>query len=354
MRLHVMSFLLGVAGVLTAQGPKVDVGTYRVYVACESADEVHLVAFDGTQAKVERVIEVGYQPTEVEGPHGLTVGPEGKYWYLSIAHGKPFGILYKYRTSDDELVGECELGMFPATMQISPATGLLYCVNFNLHGRMLPSTVSIVDPEAMVEVARTVTGAMPHGSRLSKDGMRHYSCAMMSGELYEIDAVTFQVKRNMQLDINLPEGHASVAKPTWISPHPDGKRLFAALNGKAMIVEVDSEKWAVTRRFETGKGPYNLDITGDGKTLVATYKTEGAIGIWDIDKGIETVRIKSTRRVTHGVVISPDGCYAFVSSEGKNSDPGALDVIDLKTNKLVASAAVGLQAGGVAFFEHKL
>ncbi len=353
MRMARITLALFAAGALAAQGPHANVGTYRVYVACESADEVHLVAFDGKHAKVERQIEVGYQPTEIEGPHGLTVGLEGKYWYLSIAHGKPFGILYKYRTSDDELVGQCELGMFPATMQISPATGLLYCVNFNLHGRMLPSTVSIVDPEAMVEVGRTVTGAMPHGSRLSKDGMRHYSCAMMSGELYEIDAVTFRVKRNMQLDINLPKGHASEAKPTWISPHPDGKRLFAALNGKATIVEVDANKWTVTRRFETGKGPYNLDITQDGKTLVATYKTEGAIGIWDLDKGKETARIKSTQGVTHGVVISPDGRYAFVSSEGKNADPGALDVVDLKTNKLVASAAVGLQAGGVAFFEHK-
>jgi len=344
---------LVVASGLSAQTFPANVGTYRVYVACESADEVALVAFDGKEAKVERVIEVGYQPTEIEGPHGLTVGPEGKYWYLSIAHGKPFGILYKYRTSDDKLVGECELGMFPATMQISPATGLLYCVNFNLHGRMLPSTVSIVDPDAMVEVARTVTGAMPHGSRLSKDGLHHYSCAMMSGELYEIDAVTFKVTRNMQLDVNLPKGHQSEAKPTWISPHPDGKRIFAALNGKATIVEVDAKNWSVTRRLQTGKGPYNLDISPDGSTLVATYKTEGAIGIWDLAKGKERARIKSTRRVTHGVVISPDGRYAFVSSEGKNADPGALDVVDLRTNKLVASAAVGLQAGGVAFFEHK-
>lgn len=331
-------------------------GVYRVYVACESADEVHLVAFDGKQAKVEKVIEVGYQPTEIEGPHGLTVGPEGKYWYLSIAHGKPFGLLYKYRTDTDELVGECELGMFPATMQISPATGLLYCVNFNLHGRMLPSTVSIVDPDLMVEVARTVTGAMPHGSRLSKDGRFHYSCAMMSGELYEIDAVTFEVNRNMQLDVNLPKNHASEAKPTWVSPHPDGKRLYAALNGKATIVEVDTRKWAVSRRFATGKGPYNLDISADGQKLVATYKTEGAIGIWDLasdaKNGKELARIKSTRSVTHGVVISPDGRYAFVTSEGRNSDPGALDVVDLKSNKLVATAAVALQAGGIAFYQH--
>jgi DNA-binding beta-propeller fold protein YncE len=179
----------------------------------------------------------------------------------------------------------------------------------------------------------------------------------MSGEMYEIDAVTFAVNRNMQLDINLPKDHASEAKPTWVSPHPDGKHVYAALNGKATIVEVDTKRWAVSRRFPTGKGPYNLDITADGKTLVATYKTEGAIGIWDLadrseTNGKELARIKSTRGVTHGVVISPDGRYAFVTSEGKNSERGAVDIVDLRSRKIVATAEVSLQAGGIAFYEH--
>jgi DNA-binding beta-propeller fold protein YncE len=217
---------------------------------------------------------------------------------------------------------------------------------------MLPSTVSIVDPDAMVEVARTVTGAMPHGSRLTPDGTRHYSCAMMSGELYEIDAVTFAVTRNMQLDIDLPKDHASEAKPTWVSVHPSAPRIYAALNGKATIVEVDTNDWLVKRRWTTGKGPYNLDLSPDGEKLVATYKTDGAIGIWDTGKGLELARIDSTRGVTHGVVISPDGRYAFVTSEGRNSEPGALDVVDLETMKIVATVPVGLQAGGIAFFEH--
>ncbi|MCA8978288.1 MAG: YncE family protein [Planctomycetes bacterium] len=333
-------------GCLLAQRP-----VYRVYVACESADEVHRVAFDGKRAIVERKIEVGYQPTDIEGPHGLTVGLDGKHWYLSIAHGKPFGMLYKYRTGDDALVGECELGMFPATMQISRATGLLYCVNFNLHGRMLPSSVSIVDPDAMVEVGRTVTGSMPHGSRLSADGRTHYSCAMMSGELYEIDAASFKVKRRLQLGIEPPAGHASEAKPTWVSTHPTARRVYCALNGAAVIVEVDLDQWAISRRWPCAKGPYNLDVSSDGRRLVASYKTAGEIGIWDLAAGQELERLPSSRPVTHGVVISPDNRFAFVTAEGRNSEPGALDVIDLDSNELVATVPVGLQAGGIAFFE---
>ena len=79
---------------------------YFVYVTAESADEVYVVHFDGQQAGIQSMVEVGYMPTEIEGPHGLTVEPGGKHWYLSMAHGMPFGTLYKYRTSDNRLVGK--------------------------------------------------------------------------------------------------------------------------------------------------------------------------------------------------------------------------------------------------------
>ncbi len=344
----VLTFVLGLTCPLVAQESE-----YFVYVAAESADEIYCVRFDGSKATVHQVIDVGYQPTEIEGPHGLTVGPEGRYWFLSMAHGKPFGTVYKYETGTNKLVGKCEVGMFPATMQISDATGLLYCVNFNLHGRMLPSSVSIVDPDEMVEVARTTTGPMPHGSRLAPDGLRHYSCAMMSGHLFEIDAVGFDVSRRLQLDEKQPKAHESDVKPTWVQPHPGREVVYCALNGAAQIAEVDLKSWRVTRRFATDRGPYNLDVTPDGKKLIATYKTAGAVGIWDLESGKELAKVPSTRRVTHGVLVTPDGRYAFVTSEGVGSEKGAVDVFDMKTNRKVTSVDVGLQAGGIAFWKSR-
>ncbi|MEL7005652.1 MAG: YncE family protein, partial [Bacteroidota bacterium] len=173
---------------------------YYVYVTAESEDEVALIKFDGKKAETIERIPVGVWPAENEGPHGLTVSNDGKYWFLSLAHGNPYGTLYKYSTETNEVVGQTTLGIFPATMQISKATGLLYIVNFNLHGEMVPSTVSVVDPETMTEIKRITTGTMPHGSRISPDGMHHYSVAMMSGELFEIDAIKLEVSRVLNLD----------------------------------------------------------------------------------------------------------------------------------------------------------
>jgi DNA-binding beta-propeller fold protein YncE len=55
--------------------------------------------------------------------------------------------------------------------------------------------------------------------------------------------------------------------------------------------------------------------------------------------------------VTHGVVISPDSKFAFVTVEGIGSEPGSVDVIDLSSLKLVDQADIGKQAGGIAFWK---
>jgi hypothetical protein len=55
--------------------------------------------------------------------------------------------------------------------------------------------------------------------------------------------------------------------------------------------------------------------------------------------------------VTHGVAISPDSRYAFVSSEGVGAAPGKVDVWDLVALRRVAEVVVGQHAGGIAFWK---
>lgn len=330
---------------------------YYVYVTAESEDEVALIRFDGEKAYVEKRIPVGVWPVEIEGPHGIAVSPDGNYWYLSTAHGFPYGHVYKYATGDDRMIDRVELDLFPATMQISKATGLLYVVNFNLHGEHVPSTVSVVDPEEMVEIERIETGVMPHGSRLSSDGLRHYSVAMMSSMLYEIDAVSMKVTRTLFTGKTstrrgtMSSRRMRKEKPTWVYPHPDDKRVYVVNNGTDEVVEVDLDMWEITRRFQTDDGPYNCEVSPDGKNLVVTYKAVGKTGIWEIESGKELARLKNSRNVTHGVVISPDSRYGFISVEGVGGEPGSVDVIDLNVLVVVDHVEVGKQAGGIAFWK---
>ena len=150
---------------------------YLFLVASESVDRVALIRFGPLGAKVERERYVGWAPTEVAGPHGLAVTPDRKHYFVSTAHGTPFGRLQKYSTATDAAEGSVILGNFPATMQVSPDGYYVYVVNFNLHGEMVTSDVSVVATDEMVEIARIRTCTMPHGSRISADGTHHYSAA---------------------------------------------------------------------------------------------------------------------------------------------------------------------------------
>ena len=161
-------------------------------------------------------------------------------------------------------------------MQISTVTGFLYCVNFNLHGDMKPSSVSVVDPETMTEITRIKTGSMPHGSRITSDGLKQYSVAMMSGELFEIDALSLEVSRILDLEDHSKMDHSKMdhsemkhsnVKPTWVIPHPNKNVIYIAGNGSDEIIEVDSDSWKVSKRIKTGKGPYNVEISPNGKYL---------------------------------------------------------------------------------------
>jgi YVTN family beta-propeller protein len=253
-------------------------------------------------------------------------------------------------------------------MDVSPVTGFLYVVNFNLFGMMEPSTVSVVDTESMTEIAQIPTGIMPHGSRLDPKGTRQYHVSMMDDHLWEVDGLTFEVSRNLALsehadhmlsmDMTGDAGAAmmksmkgQLVQPTWATPTASGK-VYVAGNNSNAIIEVDIARWQISRTFErTTAGPYNIDVSADGKYLVTTYKKSAAIGIWDVKSGKETANLKTSRTIPHGVVISPDSKYAFVTLEGVGGQPGTVEVYDLATRTRAATVDIGKQAGGIAFWK---
>jgi len=368
--LHRIGALAGLVATLTAAAPPDK--NYYVFVASEGNDRIALVRFGPEGARVERERKVGTNPTELAGPHGLYVSPDGKWYYVTTAHGTPNGALWKFSTETDEQAGRVELGRFPATVQISPDGHYAWVVNFNLYGDMVPSSVSVVWTDQMQEVHRIPTCVMPHGSRLSPDGTRQYSACMMNDELVEIDAArmavarTFLLKKGLEHGMTTPAiatasagGHDMTApkpadvgcSPTWAQPSTDGRTVWVACNKSNELVEIDVASWTLRRRVPAGEGIYNLAASADGRLVVATNKKGKSVSVFDAATGKELARIATTRRVPSGLVISPDSRYAFVTQEGVGAEPGTVDVIDLQTLERAASVDVGQQAGGIDFWK---
>lgn len=349
---------------------------YYAIVGSEGNDEVSLITFGPGGAKIDHKFRMGTNPTELVGPHGVAVSPDGKRYYVSTAHGMPNGALWKYSTTGDSLLGRVTLGSFPATVQVSPNGTYVFVVNFNLHGDMVTSSVSIVYGDAMVEIARVPTCVMPHGSRLNPQGTKHYSACMMNDALVEIDVNTFKVSRHFMLSKGTEQamtgpvasmgaashdmsGHGMVAakpgdvscSPTWAQPSASGASVFVACNKSNDIVEIDAAAWTMTRRIPAGDGVYNLAATRDGRLLVGTNNRGQSVSVIDVATGRELARIQTSRKVPSGVAISSDDRYAFVTVEGIGSQPGTVEILDLVALKTVAAVDVGPQAGGIDFWK---
>lgn len=367
---------------------------YLAFVVSESNDRVQLIRFGPQGANVERQFQTGMMITDTDGPHGVAVSPDGRHYFVTTGHGAPFGRLWKYTTDTDSLVTSIELGHFPASLQVSPDGMFVFVVNFNLYGDMVPSSVSVVEAEQMVEVARIRTCTMPHGSRLNAAGTRQYSTCMMDDVLVEIDAHGLEVSRHFMLAKGREHGmtgapgehhaheagaaaeasaahrHAPAAagaghahhgtgstaarprheiscSPTWAQPLPDGSRVYVACNRSHEIVEIDVTSWTVARRIPAGQGVYNLATTSDGTRLIATNKAGQSVSVFDLASGRELARIPTSRRVVHGVAVTPDDRYAFISVEGVGSEPGTVEIIDLRALRTIATVDVGQQAGGI-------
>jgi hypothetical protein len=53
----------------------------------------------------------------------------------------------------------------------------------------------------------------------------------------------------------------------------------------------------------------------------------------------------------HGIALSDDGRYAFVSVEGMGAEPGTVEMIDLVERRRAAAVDVGQMAGGIDFWK---
>ncbi|GMR14350.1 MAG: YncE family protein [Gemmatimonadota bacterium] len=341
---------------------------YYAYVGAESADLIHLIRFGPDGASVEKTIPVGELSVETEGPHSLMSSRDGEYLYMTTGHGFPDGKLWKFRTGTDTMVtAPVLLGRFPATVDLTPDGLYAFVANFNLHGEKVPSTISVVYTPDMIEVGQIATCTQPHGLRVGPRGTRLYTNCIQDDQLVEVDTRTFGVSRRFSVAVGhegrIPDGAYSPedhmlpgepkspsCAPTWAEPSPDGSKVYVACNRGDAILEVDTRDWVLLRTLPTGRGVYNLDISPNGKMLVGTLKQGAGVEFYDLESWRSVGIVQSSTTVTHGVAITPDSRFAFVSVEGVGAEPGKVDIYDLRSLQRVAEVEVGQQAGGIVFW----
>jgi DNA-binding beta-propeller fold protein YncE len=372
-RILVVAGLL-LPGALVAQG---DPG-YRVGVVSESGDIVTwLKPGAGTLAQ-DRVIPVGIMPADIDGPHNLAVSPDNRFYYISIAHGTPFGTLWKLDARADTLLGRAPLEMFPTTIGLTPDGELAFVANSDFHGdhpRM--NVISVVHTPSMTTITHLPACDMPHGVKSNHAGTLVYVSCMNSDELLEIEVATLRIGRRVKTgtghDMNAmagmnhgavnhapapgaaatapaPAGGDGSCAPTFVSVSPDDRLLYAACNHAGTLQVWDAASLTKIKEIPVGTGAYNVEPSADGQWVIVTNKKDKSFSLLDAHTLAEVARIPTTKKIVHGVAFSPDGKYAFISQESIGADPGAVDMLDLDSRRVVATFPLPAQPTGIAIW----
>lgn len=342
-------------------------GSYRIAVVSESGDVVTWLRPAATGLAIDRVVPVGIMPSDIDGPHNVTVAPDGRSYYITIAHGTPFGSLWKLDTAHDSLLGRTQLELFPTTVSLTPDGQFAFVANSDFHGdHPRTNVVSVVHTATMTKITDVPACDMPHGIKPNHAGTKVYVSCMHSDEILQLDVATLEISRRA----NTGGGHALSAtdgrpahhgpgvpgatssgaecSPTYVSVSPDDRRLYVACNAGNTLQVWDAATFKPIREIAVGKGAYNAEPSPDGQVVVVTNKKDQSISLIDGSRLTEVKRIPTSKKVVHGVAFSPDSRLAYVTCESIGVDPGAVEIIDLTARKRVGSLPLRGQPTGIA------
>jgi YVTN family beta-propeller protein len=348
-----------------AQEPRAD-EPFTIYVSSEAGDVVTRIEVGPEGWRKVREVPVGVIATGLDGPHHVAVAPDGRSWYVSLAHGAPYGSVWGFTTDTDTPLGRVQVGMFPTTVGISVDGSWAIVPNSDFHGdRGRLNTISILYLPGFVQVREIPTCDMPHGSRFNRRGSAAYIACMMSDELVEVDASALQVSRRVSVGGGAEHAHAPAGDrpgagsstlagqdpaclPTYVSVSPDDRLLYLACNHANELQVRDASSLDLQRRLVTGDGAYNVEPSPDGRWVLVTNRRAQSVSVFETETWGEVARVPTSKPVPHGIAFSPDGRYALVSVESVGSDPGAVDAIALASFTVVASLPIPRQPTGIA------
>src|SRR5256712_7846859 len=224
---------------------------YRILVASESGDIGTQLTWDRTALAVAKVVPVGIMPDDIDGPHNVAVAPDGSAWYVTIAHGTPYGSLWKMSAGSDTLLGRAQVEMFPTTIGLTPDGALAFVANSDFHGdHPRVNVVTIVQTATMTPLTNLPACDMPHGVKVNHAGTLVYVSCMNSDEILEIDRQSLRITRRHKTG-EMPQ-HSSVGPPihgapgahdcmpTFVSVSPDDRRLYVACNHGNTLQVIDA------------------------------------------------------------------------------------------------------------------
>lgn len=321
----------------------------RVYVANQDHATVSVVDV-ATSAVVATVDfqKLGFSATA--RPHHTQVEPDGSFWYVTLIGA---GRVLKL-DRDNRIVGSVATEV-PGLMTLDPAADRM----------VVARSMSAVNPPARVVVIRrsdmTVLDEYdsffprPHALVMHPQGRFAYFGSLGVNQLASLD-----LDRG---DLQLVDVAGPSHTLTAFSVSPDGRWLLATgeTSNQLLVFDLaDRARPRFVRGVPMEAGPFESVFTWDGGMVAVTNLRANAVSLLDPkDWVVKAVLRDPSFMQPHGLALSPDGRFLYVSSrhqgggahdhEGMNATAtGTLTVICIPTGEPVKAIPVGNYAAGIS------
>lgn len=344
---------LAVAGLTLAATVGCDDPGSRPQLLVTSGFTDEVLALDPETGAIAERIAVDPRPGERDEPHGVTVSPDGRHWYVTVSHGEPS--LWKYESEGNRRVGRVGLPLRGAgRMGISPdgATGVV--PDYWLGGTGAVSRVAVVRLADLVVTDTLTVCPAPHHAAYSPDGAIVAVTCPLSDEVVLFDAPDFGEVARVRLAAGpggtwVDEPGNPRARPMNLAWHPDGSRLFVTLMRSDEVVVVDRGGGLVNRAV-TPRSPTQLAVTPDGSRLVVAARGDFVAVVLDAQTlTTEHVVVLADGPHPHGVALSPDGATAYITNEGTTRSVGGVAALDLASGETLWRVDAGVFTLGAAW-----
>jgi YVTN family beta-propeller protein len=230
-----------------------------------------------------------------------------------------------------EVLGTTTTGQGPHEVTITPDGKWAFVANYEGPG----DSISLIDVEEMKEVKRISIDPFraPHGIQATPDGKKVYATVERSRAVIELDVETEKITRSFATN-------QAVTHMLVLTPSADRVYTSSMGSGTSSIIVLEGDE--TVKHIATGAGAEGIDVTPDGHFVWVTNREDDTVSIIDTESD-EKVADLPAPGFPIRVKITPDGKYALVSA----ASAGTVIVYDVDQRKEVKRVSTGATPVGV-------
>ncbi len=326
----------------------------RLYVP--NQDDATVSIIDANSRKLIETIDLRkYGFGDNAKPHHVQVEPDGSAWYVTlIGAGKVVKL-----DRNNKVLASAPMEV-PGLMTLHPTKDLMFVAR---------SMSAVNPPQRMVIIRRSDMKVLdeiellfprPHGIVVHPNGKRVYVASLGTNQIASIGVDDGDVRL-----IDIP-GPARSFVQGAISPDGQWLAVTAELTDNVAIFDLkDPVNPKFARDVATPDGPFEAAFTGGGRWMFVSALNANQVAVVDTKTWTVVDTIKNSGFAQpHGVVVSPDGKYVFVSNrhqgggahqhEGHQATgTGTLAAICASSRKVDTVLSVGNYAAGLGIAHPK-